>query len=232
MIEYIGKCVLIDKKILVVGDLHLGYEDSLNRSGVFVSRVMFNEMILYFDKVFEKIGKVKEIVLLGDVKHNFGGISEQEWGDTLRLLDYFSQKTKKIVIVKGNHDKIIEPIARKREIVVKDYYIYNEYCFLHGDKDFEEIYDRKIKVWIIGHGHPAVKLREGVKIEKYKCFLEGEYKKKKIIIAPSFIEFSEGSDPRESELCLAWNFDLNKFNVKIVGGGLDVLDFGKLKDLS
>lgn len=35
-IEYIGKCLLINvdgKKILAVGDLHLGYEESLNLGG-------------------------------------------------------------------------------------------------------------------------------------------------------------------------------------------------------
>ena len=40
-------------KILVVGDLHLGYEEHLNRMGIFVSRQMFEEMISYFDKVFD-----------------------------------------------------------------------------------------------------------------------------------------------------------------------------------
>lgn len=240
-IEYVGKCLLIKERgerILVVGDLHLGYEESLNRTGVYVSREMFKEMIKYFDLIFSKIGKVDKIVLLGDVKHDFGGILRQEWNDVLRLFDYFFEKIKKkgeIVIMKGNHDNILEPIIKKRENVeIKDYFIVNDIAFLHGDKDFKEIWDKKIKYLIMGHGHPAVKLREekGVKIEKYKCFLVGRFKGKEIIILPSFFSYMEGSDPRESNLGLAWKFDYSKFNVKIVNvDDLKVLEFGRLGGL-
>ncbi len=231
MIEYIGKCLLVDKKSLVIGDLHLGFEESMNKSGILVSRAMLNESIEYLDKVFSKTGKVKEIVLLGDIKHEFGGISNQEWGDSLRFFDYLKEKCNKIIIIKGNHDNIIGPIARRSEISVRENYICEEYCFLHGDKDFSEIYDKKIKYWIVGHAHPAIKLKEGVKIEKYKCFLDGDYKGKKIIVVPSFVEVNLGTDPREYELNLAWKFNLDKFKVKIVSDNLQVLDFGILGKL-
>ena len=58
-INYIGKTLLIEtekKKILVIGDLHLGYEEALNKTGVFVSRKLFDEVIEEFDKIFEFIG--------------------------------------------------------------------------------------------------------------------------------------------------------------------------------
>ena len=56
MIEFIGKCLFIEEKeemVLVVGDLHLGYEEILNKSGVFVGRKMFDEMILKFEDIFK-----------------------------------------------------------------------------------------------------------------------------------------------------------------------------------
>ena len=237
-IVYIGKCLLIKekgKKILVVGDLHLGFEESLNESGILVSRYMFKEMIEYFDRVFKKTGKVDSIVLLGDVKHHFGKILKQEWSDVLKLFDYFFKKMEKkgeIIITKGNHDTILEPILRKREnIKLSDYFIFGEYCFLHGDKDFLEMYNKKIRVWIMGHGHPAMKLSDGVKTEGYKSFLVGKYKGKEVIIVPSFIDMREGSDPRENDLGLAWNFNLSRFRVMVVSEDLDVLDFGRLKEL-
>ena len=236
-LEYLGKCLLIEekeKKILVIGDLHLGYEEILNRAGVFVTRKMFEEMIAYFDLVFSRTRGVDKIVLLGDVKHSFGGIVGQEWSDALALFDYLKGKLKKngeIIIVKGNHDNIIGPIARKGGIGVKDYFIFGEIAFLHGDKDFEEIWERRVTNWIVGHGHPAVKLGDGVKVESYKCFLTGKFKGKEIIVMPSFFDYSVGSDPRENELGLAWNFNLDKFRVRVVGEDLEVLDFGILKDL-
>ena len=47
MISYVGKGLLIEEgeKILVIGDLHLGYEEMPNKSGVFVTRQMFEDMI-------------------------------------------------------------------------------------------------------------------------------------------------------------------------------------------
>lgn len=236
-IEYLGRCLCIEengKKILVVGDLHLGYEEVLNQSGVFVTREMFNEMIKYFDKAFEKAGKVDYIVLLGDVKHYFGGILRQEWDDVLGLFDYFFSKIIKkgeIIIVKGNHDVILEPIVRKRErVMVKDFFVIGGIAFLHGDRDFKEIYNKKIEIWVMGHGHPAIKLSNGVKVEKYKCFLIGRFRGRDVIVVPSFFDYSEGSDPRENDLGLAWDFDFKRFDVKIVGVESDLgdLDFGKL----
>ena len=56
-INYVGKCILLERggeKILAVGDLHLGYEETLNRAGIFVSRQMFDEMIADFDAIFAK----------------------------------------------------------------------------------------------------------------------------------------------------------------------------------
>ena len=50
MIKYIGKTLLIEnggRKILVIGDLHIGFEEALNKTGVLISRKMFNEIIEY-----------------------------------------------------------------------------------------------------------------------------------------------------------------------------------------
>ena len=212
-LKFVGKCLLIEvkrKRILVVGDLHLGYEEFLNRGGVFVTREMMREVIREIAEVFERVGNVDKIVLLGDVKHNFGRIVKQEWEDAGGLIDYLMEKAKEVIIIKGNHDKILEPIAEKKGIEVRDYFIFDEIAFLHGDRDFSEIHDRKIKYWVMGHGHPAVKLRErgGAKMEKYKCFLVGKFKGREIIILPSFFSGNEGSDPRENDLGLAWKFNL------------------------
>jgi len=237
-IKYIGKCLLVEtdeKRILVIGDLHLGFEEALNRSGVFVSRQMFDEMISYLDRVSGKIGEVDEVVLLGDVKHVFGSVLKQEWNDVLGLFDYLNEKCKKITIVKGNHDSILEPVvAQRRGVELLDFYIVGEICFSHGHRSFEEMFDKNVKSWILGHAHPAVKISEknGAKVEKYKCFLVGKFKRRNVVVVPSFAEHNEGSDPRENDLGLAWDFNLKKFDVKIISGEkLKVLDFGKLGKL-
>ena len=233
-IKYIGKCLLIEKgkeRVLIIGDLHLGFEESLNKSGVFISRQMFDEMISDFNAILGEVGKVDKIILLGDLKHDFGGISKQEWGDVARMINYLKPFGDEIIIIKGNHDTILEPIARKIGIKLRDYYVWKEFCFLHGDEDVDAAWEKKVEWLIIGHGHPAIRLREGSKMEKYKCFLVGKFRGKNMIIVPSFIEYYAGSDPREGEVILAWDVNFNNFDVKIVGENLEVLDFGKLKNL-
>ena len=66
-INYIGKCLLVEvdeKRILAVGDLHLGYEEALHRAGVSVGWKLFGEMIKDFEKIFLKTRNVDEIVLI------------------------------------------------------------------------------------------------------------------------------------------------------------------------
>lgn len=235
-IEFIGKCMLIssnEKKILVIGDLHLGYEGALRETGVLVGDELLKEYESYLERVFDKVGKVQEIILLGDVKHVIGKIIKEEWSNVLSFLDYLKEKCDKIVIVRGQHDALVEPIIKKRkEIKLREYYISGKYGFLHGDKAQVGVENADVKYWIVGNAHPAVKISDGIKIEKYKCFLIGEYKDKKVIIVPSFIYNNEGSDPRENDLGMAWKFKYNKFKVIVVGEDLKDLEFGKLEKLS
>jgi len=273
-IEYIGKTLLITtngKRILVIGDLHLGYEGALRETGVLIGDEMLKEYIGELDRVFDKIvsesgkkllsdvrrgngvtdgepymrgklnngvgcignnkGIVDEIVLLGDVKHVIGKVMREEWNDVLAFIDYLSDKCSKIVIVKGQHDTLLEPVIRKRGCVeLKDYYVLDNVCFMHGNKDFDICYDDGIEYWILGNAHPAVKISDGVKMEKFKCFLTGKYKGKKVTIVPSFIYANEGSDVREYDYRMAWEFDYDKFEV-IISEDLKGLDFGKLGKL-
>jgi putative SbcD/Mre11-related phosphoesterase len=237
-IKYIGKCLLIEfgeglktEKVLVVGDLHLGYEELLNKSGVFVSRQMFDEMISDFNAIFGEVGHVNKIILLGDIKHDFGTILTQEWEDVTRIINYLKPLSDEMIIIRGNHDTILEPIVKRLKIKLRDYYFWKEFCFTHGDEDFDKIWGKRVEWLIVGHGHPAIKLREGSKMEKYKCFLVGKFKGKKMIVVPSFIEYYVGSDPREGEVILVWDINFNNFDVKIVSDNLEVLDFGKLKKI-
>ena len=228
-LEYIGKCLLLEaggKKILAVGDLHLGYEEALNIQGVGVGRTLFKEMMQDFEAIFAKTGKVDEVVLLGDVKHVFGTVLGQEREDFRKLLEFFVERCKDIIIIQGNHDAIGGFLIRE-QTQVREFYEVEGICFLHGDRDFPEIHEKKISTWIVGHAHPAITLEEGVKAEKYKCFLEGKFEGKKVVIVPSFSRHSEGSDVREGAH-LVWEIPVKKFRVKIVGKGTEVLDFGRL----
>lgn len=233
--RFIGKSLYFpERKMLVLADLHIGYEEYLNEQGVFLPRMQFKEMIKELEEILNEVGKINkekkidEIVVVGDLKHEFGQISSQEWRETKEVLELFKKKAKKVVLVKGNHDNILEPIAKRKELKIKDYYIKDEICFLHGNKMFNECLGKKIKMLVIGHRHPAVMLADKYKREKYKCFLVGKWKNKEVIILPSFFPFTEGSDIVEE----GWNKlfvdekSLRGFDVFVVGD--KVYRFGKL----
>ncbi len=235
--EYIGKCLFIEdsgEKILVIGDLHLGYAGALRTSGVMVPVKIYERCVKDFEEIINSSivgGRVDKIVCLGDLKHEFGVILHEEWQEIENFLKLLQSKCKELIVIEGNHDKILFPILKKFGVEGSDYYLYKEFAFFHGDKDIEEIYDKKIKYWILGHGHPAITLYDDSKKENYKCFLIGQFRRWNVIIVPSFFPLIEGTDPRDYDLGFFWNFNLKNFEVNIVADNLKILDFGKLKDL-
>ena len=48
---------------------------------------------------------------------------------------------------------------------------------------------------------------------------------------PSFIEANIGTDPRDSDLGLAWPLNFSRFDVKVIGENMEILDFGELGKL-
>ena len=227
--EFVGKSVWFPKeKILVFGDLHLGHEEAMNKAGIFVPRIQFKETIQDLEKIIKQVGKLNEIIICGDLKHEFSTISEQEWKETYRLIEFLQQKCKKIILVRGNHDKILGKLSEKIEI--KDFYIKNDVCFIHGHKDFAEIYEKKIKMIVMGHRHPAVMISDKYKREKFKCFLVGKFKGKEIIILPSFFPLIEGSDLiEENNVLFIPESKLRNFEVFVVGD--KIYDFGRVKKI-
>jgi len=221
-----------DKRILIFSDFHIGYEEALNKQGILVPRFQFKDVIKRLGKIFSELKKTKleKIIINGDLKHEFGRISEQEWRETLRLLDFLTNFCNEIILVKGNHDTIIGPIAEKKKVKIVEYFLVGNTLIIHGNKIPEKGLLKKAKTIVIGHEHPAISLREDIRIEKFKCFLKGKYKRKKLIIMPSFCLATEGTDVLKEKLISPFlDHDLRNFEVFVVAD--KVYDFGKVKNL-
>jgi len=233
-IEIKGKALWLTKqKVLIISDLHLGYEEALAEEGFLVPRFGFDEMKRELTKLVKM--KPKIVVINGDLKHEFGEISKQEWKEALALLDFLLEKSK-VVLVKGNHDTILEPIAKKKDLKIVDFYCVDDICVLHGHKILldKEIHEKKVKTIIIGHEHCAVSLREGIKQELYKCFLKGKWHGKNLVVMPSFFPAYEGSDVKKEELLSPFlnKKTINNFEVFIVDEQNNIYYFGKLKNIT
>jgi uncharacterized protein len=243
-----GKIVDVEKQktgILVIGDLHIGYEEALNKTGVFLPRQQLKDIIERLDKIFLVLSKAKvmisKIIINGDLKHEFSEISEQEWRDTIKVIDYLSEKLKKsdidpnisseVVLLKGNHDTILGPIAGKRNITIAEHFYSDGIYICHGnnvpkseDKEF-----KSAKTIIIGHVHPSVLLSSGARKEKYKAFVVADWNKKKLIVLPSFCELTYGFDLINETN--KWPFLADARNARIYIAADAIYDFGLLEEL-
>ncbi|MAG20489.1 phosphoesterase [archaeon] len=208
-IKIIDLSLYLEKeKILILSDFHLGYEEALNKQGILIPRFQFEEIIKRLKKIFKKV-KPSQIIINGDIKHEFGTISTQEWRHTLQLLDFLLEKAP-VTIIKGNHDKIIKPITQKRNIEVIEEYRNNNILITHGDK-----LKKPEKTTIIAHEHPSIAFKERPS-EKYKCFLLGKYKNSSLIVQPSFNLVTEGSNIVKNKLLSPFLKDIQNFQVFIV----------------
>ncbi|MBI2140689.1 metallophosphoesterase [Candidatus Woesearchaeota archaeon] len=192
--------------ILAFSDAHIGYEESLNRQGILLPRQHVQAVMEMLEKTLRqikkdfKVKKFSKIIINGDLKHEFGRISEQEWRHTLRLLDFLRRFTEEIVLVKGNHDTILGPIAEKRDVKIVSHEAIGGLLFVHGDKIPGKELLKGIKTIIIGHEHPAVSLSDGIRAELFKCFLKGRWKGRSLIVLPSCSLAAEGTDITKEEL--------------------------------
>ena len=229
-IELADLAIYVDNAIIFT-DFHIGYEESLNKQGVMMPRFQFEEIIKRLEVIFDKLKnkRIEKIIINGDLKHEFGAISEQEWRHTLKMLDYFGKHCNEIILIKGNHDKILGPIAKKRNITVMGHFIINNILITHGDRIPSKNLLKGIKTIIIGHEHPAVSIKGGSRAELFKAYLIGKWKGKNLIVQPSFKLVTEGTDVTKEEILSPFlKQNLGNFDVVVVADKM--YRFGKLKD--
>jgi len=207
---------LVKSKTLIIGDLHLGFESSLTKEGIYVP----NANITLVLKELKAIGNiikrnkvsVKEFVIIGDIKHSFvelDKITKSEIELFFKEIDSYIRPKHKILI-KGNHDTFLTYTLRKLGVDVKDELELGKILITHGHKSIET---ERAKVYIIGHEHPSVGIRSGSTFEQYKCFIFGTfYDKSNLIIMPSFTNVSVGSNIFKGQFLSPILIDLQKQN--------------------
>jgi len=219
---------------LIISDLHLGYEQTLNTEGLMVPKFQYEKILTRLKEIFNRLDleNVNTIIINGDLKHEFAKISKQEWREVINFLEFLKKNFEEIILIKGNHDNFTQFIAKKCELEVYETYTIGNYVLVHGHKlpsNIEELNDSTI---IIGHEHPCIGLRSGERVEKIKCFLKGEWEGIKLIVMPSFNFITEGSDILHEKL-LSPFLDSNsilEFEVFAVEN-FEIFHFNKIKDI-
>ncbi len=220
---------LVYKENLILGDVQLGHEEALEGRGLLLPRFQLKDILQRLEKIFAEPGarRVRRVIINGDLKHEFGTITTQEWRDALQLFDYLLRKVKEVVVIRGNHDMVLGPVAAKRDIRIVERWEDNLVTIVHG-----HVVPLVMKnVVIIGHEHPCISFPEKPH-EKFKCYLVGSYKEKKLVVMPSFTSLTMGSDITSAErLSPFLQCDLGSFSCYVVDDEGNVRFFGKVKDV-
>lgn len=227
--KYIGLGMyMIKEKTLILGDLHIGSDTNLASSGALSPLLGLTEVKETIDHILSKVD-VKKIMLLGDIANNFGPLSYQETKGIRDLMVWLKEKAE-VIVIKGNHDTFVEKLLENLNIALKEHLTIDKFLFCHGDKILEE---KDSKIIVIGHEHPAIKISNGIRSEKFKCIIETEYENKKLIVLPSANKLTMGTAINAEKLLSPYLKKMDPKKTKIfVVEDMNILNFGTLKDLS
>jgi putative SbcD/Mre11-related phosphoesterase len=228
--EIVDLGLLIDHT-LIISDLHIGYEQALNREGIMVPRFQYKKILERLNEIIKSFD-IERIVVNGDIKHEFGRITRQEWDEALDFIIFLNNNFDEVILLKGNHDNFTKFIADKTDLGVYETYSIGDFIIMHGDKIPDDLMTKDEKTIIIGHEHPCIGIRNGERFEKIKCYLKGSYKAKNLIIMPSFNFVSEGSDILHEKSLSPFlkKRSIDEFEVYGVEN-FEVLYFGRIKDI-
>lgn len=162
-----------DTQTLIVSDLHLGKASHFRKHGMAIPMESGTDDLEQLDILLSKY-KPKRLLILGDLFHSE---YNQEW-------EYFGTLRRKyqhikFVLVRGNHDILIEHEYEKFDIQVETEPISeNGFVFAHN---FVTLKENEFS--ISGHIHPGFVLHgKGRQSITLPCF----YKKQNTLIMPAF----------------------------------------------
>ena len=216
-------------KTLMLGDLHLGYEYALQLKGVHLPQNSYQYIKHSLDEMIKKTNP-ESVVFLGDIKHEFGKPTPQEWVEVEDLLRYLFNQGLGVHVVRGNHDNYILTILKKFNVGLHDPFMQiGPLALIHGDQNAE--FPSEIKTIVMAHEHPAILSRDisGARY-KFKCFLVGKYKKYNLIVMPALSPLSAGVGINEishEELLspILRSADIDKFTPIVVEENVGVFRF-------
>jgi putative SbcD/Mre11-related phosphoesterase len=145
--------------VVVVGDLHIGWEVSLAKQGIHVPSQT--------TKMFERLKKIildrkpSRLIMLGDVKHSVSGVELEEWRDVPEFFEKLLKLLPSVQIIAGNHDGNLEPLTPSQVELVgpTGITLWNRFGLLHGHA-WPSPAILGCETLILGHLHPAVTLRD------------------------------------------------------------------------
>ncbi|MFB6088324.1 MAG: metallophosphoesterase [Candidatus Aenigmatarchaeota archaeon] len=167
-----------EDKILVVGDLHLGFEYEIYKSGISLPSKMKDIKKQILGLITET--NSDRIILLGDVKHNIPNTSWQERKEIPELLESLSNRIR-VDVTPGNHDGNLEELAPDNvKIHPRSGFKLEEFYFCHGHA-WPKPSLLESKYLVMSHIHSSVEFRDELGYRSVKrCWVRGNMEKEKM----------------------------------------------------
>ncbi|MGQ9719559.1 MAG: metallophosphoesterase [Nitrososphaerales archaeon] len=149
-------------KILIVSDLHLGFEKSLSSRGINIPS-QTQRVYLRLKSLIEE-SSPDRIIILGDVKHGTTKIAPYEWADVPQFFNKVKALVRSVDIIRGNHDGGLKALL-PNEIKVhppRGISLFDDresFTLIHGHAwPYPRLFD--CDVLILGHNHATIEFRD------------------------------------------------------------------------
>lgn len=147
-------------KVLVVADLHLGFEKKLAFKGINLP-TQSTRTLQSLTKMINQV-KAEKIVIVGDVKHGVAKILPYEWIDIPRFFEKLVKQVREVLLIPGNHDAGLASllpsevkVTSSRGLYLKDDKIY----LMHGHT-WPNVEAFHSNILIMGHQHLTFELKD------------------------------------------------------------------------
>ena len=169
-----GAVYWVEKKTLLLADVHLGKVAHFRKNGIAVPRKAEGVFYQKIEALLQTFS-VDRIIFLGDLFHSD---QNNEW---YLFAAWVEQQTAELILVEGNHDVIPAWKFEQLKLTVVDTLSEDNFNFSHFPK---EVYNSFV---ICGPVHPGVKLKGGgLQRISLPCF----YHSKHQLILPAFGAFT------------------------------------------
>jgi putative SbcD/Mre11-related phosphoesterase len=148
-----------NERILVISDLHLGWEVTLAHQGIHVPSQV--------PRLLEKLRKIldethpKLLILLGDVKHAVSKVELEEWKYVPEFFDRLVEIIPNVEVVPGNHDGNLEPLTPPSVKIKKSngIVVWDSIGLFHGHA-WPAPPLLACRYLVMGHLHPVVAFKD------------------------------------------------------------------------
>lgn len=169
-----GAAFWVEKKILLISDLHLGKIAHFRKHGMAIPERAVQENFNRLNNILE-LFDAETIIFLGDLFHSK---MNNEWD---LFSDWTKTITQQLILVEGNHDIISKQHYADLNIEIRSEIIIDDFLLTHHPSTRESFFN------LCGHIHPGIKLKGlGRQFLGLSCF----FRKPHQLIFPAFGEFT------------------------------------------